>query len=88
MDPSVNKANNNPSLLVISKIFIYLFMRDRDREAETQQREKQAPHREPNAGLDPGIPGSHPDLKADRCASAEPPRSPHNPCSPGTSTQV
>ena len=32
----------------------------REREAETQQ----ASHREPNVGLDPGSPGSHPRLKA------------------------
>ena len=31
----------------------YLFTHERDREAETQ-REKQAPHRKPDAGLDPG----------------------------------
>ena len=35
-------------------------MRDTER-----QREKQAPCREPNAGLDPRIPGSHPEPKAD-----------------------
>ena len=28
-----------------------------------RQREKQAPCREPNMGLDPGSPGSHPGLK-------------------------
>ena len=39
-------------------------MRDREREAETQAREKQAPCREPNMGLDPRSPGSHPGLKA------------------------
>ena len=33
-------------------------MRDR-------QREKQAPCREPNVGLDPGTAGSQPELKAD-----------------------
>ena len=37
----------------------------RDREAETRQREKQAPWGEPDVGLDPRTPGSHPDLKAD-----------------------
>ena len=37
--------------------------REREREAETQ-REKQAPLREPNAGLDFGSPGSLPGLKA------------------------
>ena len=36
-----------------------------DREAETEaEGEKQAPCREPNAGLDPGSPGSHPRPKA------------------------
>ena len=31
----------------------------RGREAEThREREKQAPHREPDVGLDPGFPGS------------------------------
>ena len=39
-------------------------MRDTEREAETQQRKKQAPCREPDMGLDPGTPGSHPGLKA------------------------
>ena len=39
-------------------------MRDTEREAETQQREKQAPCGEPDAGLDPGTPGSCPGLKA------------------------
>ena len=44
--------------------FIYLFMRDTDTErGRHRQREKQAPHREPNVGLNPGSPGSHPGLK-------------------------
>ena len=38
-------------------------MRDAKREAETQQREKQAPRREADAGFDPRTPGSHPDPK-------------------------
>ena len=38
-------------------------MRERQREAETQAKEEQAPCREPNVGLDPGIPGSHPGPK-------------------------
>ena len=33
-----------------------------DREREARRREKQAPCREPNVGLDPGSPGSHPEL--------------------------
>ena len=39
-----------------------------EREAETQaegQREKQAPCRKPDVGLDPGTLGSHPEPKAD-----------------------
>ena len=52
-------------VLFFLKIFIYLFMRDteREREAETQAKEKQAPCREPDVGLDPGSPGSCPGLK-------------------------
>ena len=41
-----------------------------------RQREKQAPWREPGAGLDPGTPGSHPEPKAD----AQPLSHPGVPC--------
>ncbi|XP_048962118.1 WD repeat, SAM and U-box domain-containing protein 1 isoform X2 [Canis lupus dingo] len=44
--------------------FIYLFMREREMQRH-RQREKQAPCREPDVGLDPGTPGSHPRPKAD-----------------------
>ena len=37
-------------------------MRDRETERE-RQREKQAPCRESDVGLDPGSPRSHPELK-------------------------
>ena len=40
--------------------------RDRDREKQGQkyrQREKQVPCREPDVGLDPGSPGSGPELR-------------------------
>ena len=42
-----------------------------EREAETQAEEKQAPCREPDVGLNPGSPGSHPGLQAalNRCAT-------------------
>ena len=36
-------------------------MRDTERE---RQKEKQAPSRDPDVGLNPGTPGSHPELKA------------------------
>ena len=40
-------------------------MRDTQRERQRhRQREKQAPCREPDVGLDPGSPGSRPELKA------------------------
>ena len=40
--------------------------REREREAETQaEGEAGSMHREPDEGLDPGIPGSCPGLKAD-----------------------
>ena len=40
-------------------------MRNREREAETQaEGEAGSMHREPDVGLDPGTPGSHPGPKA------------------------
>ena len=52
---------------IFFKDFIYLFRRDTERERERQghrQKEKQAPCRETDVGLDPGSPGSRPGLKA------------------------
>ena len=51
----------------LKKIFLnILFILERDREGQRhRQREKQAPCREPDAGLDPGTPRSHPESKAD-----------------------
>ena len=44
----------------------YLFVRDTESERQRhRQREKQAPCREPDGGLDPGSQGSHPEPKAD-----------------------
>ena len=41
-------------------------MRNRERERQThRQKEKQAPCRDPDVGLDPRTPGSHPEPKAD-----------------------
>ena len=41
-------------------------MREREREAQIhRQREKQAPRRKPDVGLDPETPGSCPEPKAD-----------------------
>ena len=39
-------------------------MKDTQREAETQAEGEEAPCREPDVGLDPRTPGSHPGLKA------------------------
>ena len=38
---------------------------ERRERGRDRQRGKQAPHREPDAGLDPGTPGSCPEPKAD-----------------------
>ena len=45
----------DPTFFFFFKLFIYLFMRDTERERQERyrQREKQAPLREPDAGLDP-----------------------------------
>ena len=40
-------------------------MRDTERQRHRRREEKQAPCKEPDAGLDPGTPGSHPGPKAD-----------------------
>ena len=51
-------------------------MRDTERERQIhREREKQAPSREPNVGLDPGTSGSCPEPKG-TCSTAEPPRRP------------
>ena len=51
-------------------------MRDTQRErGRDRQRDKQAFHREPDAGLDPRTAGSHPEPKADT-QNAEPPGCP------------
>ena len=44
------------------KNFLFIHERERGRD---MGREKQAPRREPDAGLDPGTLGSHPEPKAD-----------------------
>ena len=52
---------------IFFNLFLFLFMIVRERERERQrhrQREKQVPCREPDAGLNPGTPGSHPGPKA------------------------
>ena len=52
--------------------FIYSFIQREWRERQRhRRREKQAPCREPNVGLDPGSPGPHPRLQAtlNRCAT-------------------
>ena len=56
------EVNVSFSNLFISFFFKILFIHERQRERE--KREKQAPCREPDVGLDFGTPGSHPGLKA------------------------
>ena len=56
--------------MIFLKIFFNLFLRDTERERESErqrhrQREKQAPCRDPDVGLHPRTPGSHPEPKAD-----------------------
>ena len=46
-------------------------MRDTERQRH-RQREKQAPCREPDAGLDPSTAGSHPGLKVDTQPLSQP----------------
>ena len=47
------------------KIYLLIHETQRERERQRQrQREKQAPRREPNVGLHPGTPGSHPGPRA------------------------
>ena len=46
------------NILFYFKDFIYLFMTDTEREGQRyRQREKQAPCKEPDVGLEPGNPG-------------------------------
>ena len=55
----------NHTSFFLFKDFIYLFMRDTEKGQRHRQREKQAPCEEPDVGLDPWTPGSHPEPKAD-----------------------
>ena len=41
--------------IIFFKDFIYLFTKERERGRDTGKREKQAPRREPDVGLDPGL---------------------------------
>ena len=85
MQPSIKLTFGSPLSLLSSFentyffLRFYLFIHERHTERERQrqhQREKQAPCREPNAGLDPRTPRSHPEPKAD----TQPPSHPSVPC--------
>ena len=53
-------------LIVFFKIYVFTYSWETQRERQRhRQREKQAPYRKPDVGLDPGTPGSWPELKAD-----------------------
>ena len=54
------------SFFFFLRLYLYILERHRETERERQrhgQREKAAPCREPDVGLDPGTPGSRPGLK-------------------------
>lgn len=54
--------------MILNFIFLFLkrfYLLFRERQRERQRLEKQAPCKEPDMGLDPGTPGSHPELKTD-----------------------
>ena len=53
--------NGSVYLFYLFTYFLILFIHERHRK---RQREKQAPHREPDVGLDPRTPGSRPELEA------------------------
>ena len=46
-------------------MILFIHERRTQRGRDNRQKEKQAPCKEPDAGLDPGTPGSHPEVKAD-----------------------
>ena len=60
----------NQILFFLFYLFMIVTQRERERQRH-RQREKQAPCSEPDVGLDPGPPGSHPRLQAalNRCAT-------------------
>ena len=56
-----------PALLIFFFLRFYFSIYERHTTGRQRhrQREKQAPRREPDVGLDPGTPGSHPEPKAE-----------------------
>ena len=61
--------------------FVFFFIipeRHRERQRHGQNEKQQVPCGDPDAGLDPGILGSRPELKADACSTTEPPQAPRN----------
>ena len=65
------KAAPRSSFTLFFFLKIYLFMIDIEREAETQEEREAGSMQEPDVGLDPRSPGSHPGLQAalNRCAT-------------------
>ena len=58
--------------LAIFFLRFYLFMGDTERRQRYRQREKQTPSRDPDVGLDPRTPASHPEPKAEAQLGSHP----------------
>ena len=56
--------NVSPGIFFFKDPFLFIYDRHRERQAETQAEGEAGSCREPDAGLDPGTPGSRPRPKA------------------------
>ena len=66
---SVSYGTTSSSLTIFETFFsfkiLFLYSLENRERQRHRQREKQAPYRDPDSELDPGTPGSRPELKAD-----------------------
>ena len=61
--PGISDIHGHSSSLSL-RFYLFIHERDTEKERQRHRKEKQAPCREPNAGLDPRSPGSRPGLKS------------------------